>query len=124
MADFLQKQLTELHEYGLEVVDGIPDNQRVWITSHDAFRELTDQLSAANPHSNVAEARLVCLPPLPLAGAHESLPLYHVSLGFSLVFCLVLAVFWPEPWPLAASRAIRDLSPTAPLCWPASSPPC
>ncbi len=37
-ADQLQQQLTELHEYGKSSVQSIPENQRVLITSHDAFR--------------------------------------------------------------------------------------
>lgn len=37
-ADQLQQQLTELHDYGRKSIQSIPQNQRVLITSHDAFR--------------------------------------------------------------------------------------
>ena len=37
-ADGLLQQLTELHKYGQQTIESIPQQQRVLITSHDAFR--------------------------------------------------------------------------------------
>lgn len=37
-ADRLDRQLAALHEYGKRIIAGIPEGQRVLVTSHDAFR--------------------------------------------------------------------------------------
>ncbi len=37
-AERMQRKLTELHAYGIEIMQGIPAQQRVLVTSHDAFR--------------------------------------------------------------------------------------
>ncbi len=36
--DRLSAQLAELHAYGVEILAGVPEEQRVLVTSHDAFR--------------------------------------------------------------------------------------
>ncbi|MEM9587629.1 MAG: zinc ABC transporter substrate-binding protein [Planctomycetota bacterium] len=37
-ADAYLQQLKKLHEYGREVIDTVPDDQRTLVTSHDAFQ--------------------------------------------------------------------------------------